>query len=149
MLFSSVACHAGWISLSCLYDISVGGITRTCWKHITVTSLWARWRLKSPASRLFTQPFIQADRRKHQRSASLAFVRWIHRSPVNSPHKWPVTRRMFPFYDVITKNQMDLYVNSFSATRLTPCNHWMHSTFKVLSGLFTCSSKRIIYILGL
>ena len=30
------------------------------WIIITVTSLWARWRLKSPASRLFTQPFIQA-----------------------------------------------------------------------------------------
>ena len=28
---------------------------------ITMTSKWARWRLKSPASRLFTQPFIQAQ----------------------------------------------------------------------------------------
>ena len=28
---------------------------------ITVTSQWARWRLKSPASRLFTQPFIHAQ----------------------------------------------------------------------------------------
>ena len=28
---------------------------------ITVTSKWARWRLKSPASLLFTQPFIQAQ----------------------------------------------------------------------------------------
>ena len=26
--------------------------------HITMTSYWARWRLKSLASRLFTQPFI-------------------------------------------------------------------------------------------
>ena len=42
-----------------------------------------------------------ADQRKHQSSASLAFVRRIHRSPVNSPHKWPVTRKMFPFHDVI------------------------------------------------
>ena len=37
------------------------------------------------------------DQRKYQRSASLAFVRGIHRWPVNSPHKWPVTRNMFPF----------------------------------------------------
>ena len=60
------------------------------------------WRLKSPASRLFTQPFIQrADQRKHQSSASLAFVPGIHRWPVNSPHKEPVTRKMFPFPDVI------------------------------------------------
>ena len=28
---------------------------------ITMTSEWARWRLKSPASRLFSQPFIQAQ----------------------------------------------------------------------------------------
>ena len=39
--------------------------------------------------------------RKHQSSASLAFVREIHRGPVNFPHKWPVTRIMFPFDDVI------------------------------------------------
>ena len=42
-----------------------------------------------------------ADQRKHQSSASLAFVREIHRWAVNSPHKGPVTRKMFPFYDVI------------------------------------------------
>ena len=42
-----------------------------------------------------------ADHRNHQRSASLAFVLGIHRWPVNSPHKWPVTRKMFPFDDVI------------------------------------------------
>ena len=45
-----------------------------------------------------------ADHRKHQNSASLAFVRGIHREPVNSPHKGPVTRKMFPFDDVITWN---------------------------------------------
>ena len=28
---------------------------------ITMTSLWAQWRLKLPASWLFTQPFIQAQ----------------------------------------------------------------------------------------
>ena len=42
-----------------------------------------------------------ANQRKHQSSASLAFVRGIHRGPVNSPHKWPVTRKMLPFDDVM------------------------------------------------
>ena len=42
-----------------------------------------------------------ADQRKHQSPASLAFVWGIHRSPVNSPHKWQLTRKMFPFDDVI------------------------------------------------
>ena len=42
-----------------------------------------------------------ADQRKHQSSASLAFVRDIHRWSVNSSHKGLVTRKMFPFDDVI------------------------------------------------
>ena len=41
------------------------------------------------------------NQRKHQSSESLAFVRKIHRGPVNFPHKWPVTRNMCPFDDVI------------------------------------------------
>ena len=44
-----------------------------------------------------------ADQRKHQSSASLVFVRGIHRWPVNSPHKGPATRKMFPFDDVIMR----------------------------------------------
>ena len=45
--------------------------------------------------------YWDADQRKHQSSASLAFVRRIHRWPVNSPHKWPVARKIFSFDDVI------------------------------------------------
>ena len=45
--------------------------------------------------------YSDADQSNHQSSASLAFVWGIHRGPVNSPHKWPVTRKMFPFDDVI------------------------------------------------
>ena len=47
-----------------------------------------------------------ADQSKHQSSASLAFVWEIHRSPVNFPHKWPVTQKMFPFDDVIMGVQL-------------------------------------------
>ena len=50
---------------------------------------------------VYSMVYSDADHRKHQSSASLAFVRGIHRRPVNSPHKWPVTRKMFPFDDVI------------------------------------------------
>ena len=39
--------------------------------------------------------------RKHQSSASLAFVWGFYRWPVNSPHKGPMTRKMHPFDDVI------------------------------------------------
>ena len=50
---------------------------------------------------VYSTVYSDADQTKHQSSASLAFVWWIHRGPVNSPHKWPVTRKMFPFDDVI------------------------------------------------
>ena len=50
---------------------------------------------------LYSSVYSGADQSKHQSSASLAFVWGIHRGPVNSPHKWPVTRKMFPFDDVI------------------------------------------------
>ena len=50
---------------------------------------------------VYSTVYSDADQRKHQSFASLAFVWGIHRGPVNSPHKWPVTRKMSPFDDVI------------------------------------------------
>ena len=44
---------------------------------------------------------LRADQRIHQSSVLLAFVRGIHRWPVNSLHKGPVKRKMVTFYDVI------------------------------------------------
>ena len=49
--------------------------------------------------------FFGRRSKKHQSSASLAFVQGIHRGPVKSPHKWLVTRKMFPFDDVIMQYQ--------------------------------------------
>ena len=57
---------------------------------------------QNTVSRLFTQSFIQgADQRKHPSFVSLAFVRGIRWWVVNSLHKGPVTRKMFPFNDII------------------------------------------------
>ena len=44
---------------------------------------------------IYSTGYSDADQRKHQSSASLVFV--------NSPHKWPVTRKMYPFDDVIMR----------------------------------------------
>ena len=75
------------------------------------------------------------DQRKHQSSASLAFVRGIHRGPVNSLHKWPVTRKMFPVDDITmfgaAKNR---YVNqswfvvmlSVGSSWTNFCTIWIH-----------------------
>ena len=50
---------------------------------------------------VYSTVYSGPNQRKHQSSASLAFVRGIHRWPVNYLHKWPVTRKMFPFDDFI------------------------------------------------
>ena len=50
---------------------------------------------------VYSNDYSDADQRKNQIPASLAVVRGIHRGPGYSPHKWPVTRKMFPFDDVI------------------------------------------------
>ena len=46
---------------------------------------------------VYSSVYSGADQRKHQSSASLSFVWGIHRWPVNSPHKGPVTRKSFHF----------------------------------------------------
>ena len=68
-------------------DVTMGGIASP------ITSL----------AIVYSTVYSGADQRKHQSSASLAFVRGIHRWPVNSPHKWPVTRKIIPFDDAIMK----------------------------------------------
>ena len=50
---------------------------------------------------VYSTVYSGTHQRKHQSSASLTVLRGIHRWPVNSPHKGPVTRKRFPFYDVI------------------------------------------------
>ena len=61
------------------------------------------------------------DQSKHQSSASLAFVWEIHRGPVNFPHKWPVTRKMFPFDDVIM--HMQGYINQHARIMRRTCHY--------------------------
>ena len=60
------------------------------------------------------------DRKKHQSPASRAFVTGIHQCPVNSPHKGPVMRKMFPFDDVITRRGFEI------STTITTC--YMYAT---------------------
>ena len=50
---------------------------------------------------LFNRLFRLRSKKKNQSSATLTFFRWIHRCQVDSLHKGPLTRKMFPFHDVI------------------------------------------------
>ena len=66
---------------------------------------------------VYSTVYWGADQRKFQSSASLAFVQGIHRWPVNSPHKGPVTRKMFPFDDVIMSS------GRYGSPSITSLNH--------------------------
>ena len=57
--------------------------------------------------------YSSADQRKYQSSASLAFVRGIHRWLVNSPHKGPVTWKMFTFDDVIMESNTMIFIHVY------------------------------------
>ena len=77
---------------------------------------------------VYSTVYPGADQRKHQSPASLAFVWGIHRGPVNSPHKWPVTPKLFPFDDVLMliKNQnnsllCNIHWNSIVTSQLRIC----------------------------
>ena len=62
------------------------------------------------------------DQRKHQSSTYLAFVR----GPVNSPHKWTVTRKMFPFDDVIMSQILHAlgYLTGTDMAKVDFYQHW-------------------------
>ena len=67
--------------------------------HITLRTHYNDVKMGTIASQItsltivFSTVCSDAYQRKHQSSAS--------RGPVNSPHKWPLTRKMLPFDDVI------------------------------------------------
>ena len=72
-----------------------------------------------------------ADQRKHQSTASLTFLRGIQQWPVNSPHKWPITRKMLPFDDfIMTPAAWDLW-------------DWSHSRYNIQNRLL--SHNKYIY----
>ena len=105
-----------------------------------------------------------AVQRKHQTSEPLAFVWGIHRRPVNSPHKWPVTRKMLHlmtsscldghFADIIhpvpMKKPWGVWVNALSESTKSdkttttrqhttkPCVYWWNILYMADSRL-ACS----------
>ena len=91
---------------------------------------------------VFSTVDLDTDQRKHQSSASLAFVRGIHRRPVNSPHKWPVTRKMFPFDDVIMFYRFMVYKHA--RNRLT-AKEYLSTKIRNLALSSLCFANTIHY----
>ena len=86
----------------------------TCW-HTDSTLHCSDFITSTMASQItsltvvYSTVYRGANQRKHQSSASLAFVRGIQRCPVYSPHKGPVTRKLSPFDDVIMVCGISIY----------------------------------------
>ena len=107
-----------FIHVTILYSQSllvIGTLRMWLFCFVLVYVIWLKWIpayysdviISAMASRITGDSIVcsavcsGADQSKHQSSTSLAFVRGIHRWPVDSPHKGPVTRGMFLFDDVI------------------------------------------------
>ena len=78
---------------------------------------------------------------------SLAFVRRNHRRSVNSPHKWPVKWKMFPFDDVIMGNiihNVPYFALTYPLQLSVTSNQWIRSSMELSS---TKTSKNIYYII--
>ena len=115
---SCVRCHQGWPILTCYFDVRqtrvTGVVTDYYCVHYNDVMMSTIASQITSLTIVYSIVYSDADQRKHQSSASLAFVRGIHRWPVNSPHKWPVTRKMFPFDDVIMKYRFTKQMTSYA-----------------------------------
>ena len=93
---------------------------------------------------VYSTVYSDADQRKHQSSAALAFVRGIHRGPVNSPQKWPVTRKIFPFDDVI---MFVVYLNRMlHSVFFHYCHFFFQSVQFILQNISTAARESLIML---
>ena len=107
-IINVVSCLVKRLSLF-LYCLSEIKFTTTTWRHAYQTRVrhYNDTTMSTMASQItrfliaYSTVFSCGGQRKHQSSASLAFVRGNHRWQVNSPQKGPVTRKMVPFDDII------------------------------------------------
>ena len=76
-------------NFKCLICVHWAYQKTSCSSHYGDVIIGAKASLITSLTIVYSTVYSGADQRKHQSSASLAFVRGIHRWSVNSPHKWP------------------------------------------------------------
>ena len=101
-------CHSK--IMKCCFYFSTKVCYFKCWRPIyrLVQCASLRWRHNDHVGVSYHQPhhclLSRLFGRRSKKTSKLrvtGFCAGIRRGPVNSPHKWPVTRKMFPFDDVI------------------------------------------------
>ena len=100
-------------------DVWLGEYGRWSWTHYRDVIMSTNASQITIFSIVYSAVCSSADKRILPSSASLAFVIGIHRWPMNSPHKGPVTRKMIPFDDVIMDWDIMGYQRARSRTRIS------------------------------
>ena len=108
------------------------------WSHYSDVIMSTIASLINSLTIVYSTVYSDTDQRKHQSPVSLAFVRGIQRRPVNSPHKWPVTRKMFPFDDVIMRRKCVVHVRTWI---VWPCRR--HCTLCTMSVWFRFAQSSV------
>ena len=90
----------------------------------------------------YSTVYSVADQRKHESSASLAFVRGIHRGTMNSPHKWPETRKMSPFDDVIMENVYKILIQASVRAKFQGLTHPWETTPGIILSMHLANERR-------
>ena len=102
-----------WAQKSCS-ALRTNDITTTKQTHYNDVIMSAMASQTTSFTIVYSTVYSGTYQRKHQSSTSLAFVRGIHRWPVNSPHKGTITRKLFPFDDVIIQKEiMPIFYGAF------------------------------------
>ena len=125
---------ATW-SMSCKHHVDIH------WSYYSHVIIGAIASQITGLTIVYSTVYSGVDQWKYQSSASLASVRGVHRWPLNSPHKWPVTRKMFPFDDVIILS----HTHTDSSNIACPNTRWMvNNTANLSSQLRTCVLETIV-----
>ena len=90
-----------WVRVLCIAD----GLLVCLLAFITLTSWWPRWRLKSPASRLFTQSFIRTQIKENIKAPRHWPLCGEFTGIGEFPAQWASNAEMFLFDDVIMCTQ--------------------------------------------
>ena len=98
--YTRCSCFVGDRRNDCDASLNNMGVSITHYRDVIMSTLVSQI---TSLTVVYSTVYSGADQRKHQSPVSLAFVRW----PVKSPHKGPVTRKMFPLDDVIMITQQD------------------------------------------
>ena len=119
-----------------LFPVAIGAAEPTI--YLTIPTDWfLKWPLQrryngcysvsnhQPHDCFLNRLFRRRSKKTSQLRATGFVVHGIQRGPVNSPHKWPVTRKMFPFDDLImhfsgwTISEMGIWI-AFIAISVRP-----------------------------